>query len=344
MKYYNEFKNIRSLGRILLLKEAIARRIKIKNLNKEQEDLAFFELSYKNHFEYYSDGNVSKILVVTKHCTENKYLSKILLKRKNISVSKGKVFNIKNISTSDKFIKEIGFPLVVKKHNGAFGELVFVDIKNKVEFKKAIDKIFEKNKYVLIEEMFFGTEYRLFATRSKFIAATNRIPANVIGDGIHAIKDLIAVKNSDPKRGVNFSKALMKIKIDDNLLNNLKRQKFKLDSVVKKGEIIYLRNTSNLSTGGDSIDITDQVHPEIKKIAIRAVKAIPGLDYAGVDFMTNKNISEKPTKNSYVVLEVNSVPMTTMHHFPYQGKSRDIAKEIIDILFPETKGRYIKNK
>ena len=111
---------------------------------------------------------------------------------------------------------------------------------------------------------------------------------------------------------------------------------------VVEEEKIYLRNESSVSTGGDSIDVTDLVHPDLKKIAIKAVRAIPGLAYAGVDLMTNKDISKKPTKNSYIVLEINSSPGIDIHHFPFKGKSRDVAKGIIDILFPETKGKYVE--
>ena len=118
---------------------------------------------------------------------------------------------------------------------------------------------------------------------------------------------------------------------------NLIEQKIKADYLPTKNGKTYLRKESNISTGGDSIDVTDLVHLELKKIAIDTVKAIPGLAYAVVDLMTNKDISEKPTKNSYIVIELNASPGIDIHHFPFKGKPRDVAKGIIDILFPETK-------
>ncbi|MCK4525719.1 MAG: cyanophycin synthetase, partial [Candidatus Andersenbacteria bacterium] len=253
----------------------------------------------------------------------------------------GKLFFKDDIRKISKFTDKIKYPIVVKPYDGTHGNLVFIGIRNKEDCEKAVKKILKENEYVLIEKMFIGTEYRIFATRNKFIAATNRVPANIIGDGIHTVRDLVNIKNSDPRRGDDYDKALIKIKIDKNLLNNLKKQKLKLSSIIKNKKIVYLRNTSNLSTGGDSVDVTDQIHPDIKKIAVKAVRAIPGLAYAGVDFMTNKDISKKPTKNSYIIIEINSSPMISMHHSPYQGKSRNVAKEIIDILFPETKRKYV---
>lgn len=107
---------------------------------------------------------------------------------------------------------------------------------------------------------------------------------------------------------------------------------------------IYLRKNSNLSTGGDSIDLTDETHPELKKIAVKAINAIPGLAYGGVDLMSSRDISKKPTKNSYIILEINSSPGISMHYDPIKGKTRDVAKDVIDLLFPETKDKVKRVK
>ena len=206
---------------------------------------------------------------------------------------------------------------------------------------KLIEKVLKRNKYVLVEKEFKGKDFRIVATRNKFLAATYREPANVIGDGIHSIRELIKIKNSDFLRGGD-EQPLVKIKVNNEVKKNLSDQKLNSESVVLKGKKVYLRKNANISTGGDSIDVTDLIHPEFKKIAVCAVCAIPGLAYAGVDLMTNNDISQKPTKNSYVIIEMNSSPGISIHHFPYQGKPRNVAKGIIDILFPETKGKYIK--
>ncbi|MCK5085421.1 hypothetical protein KAK05_01790 [Candidatus Parcubacteria bacterium] len=338
-------KNIKKMSSVILATESLKRGIKVVHINDYQKELAFLELSYKNHFEYTLGSNISKTTATGNYAMKNKALTKSLLARTKISVARGKLFHKSEVNEINEFTKKIGYPIVVKPFDDDHGNLVFIGIKTKKEYDNAIEKVLEKNNYVLVEKEFKGKEFRIIASRSKFIAATNRVPANIIGDGIHTVRELIKIKNKDPRRGEDYLFPLTKIKINNITRQCLLEQKIKMETILSSEEKIYLRKNSNLSTGGDSIDVTDQVHPEIRKIAVKAVKAIPGLAYAGVDLMTNKDISEKPTKNSYIIIEINVSPMISMHHFPYQGKSRDVAKEIIDILFPETKkNRQINDK
>lgn len=334
-------KNIRSISSALLANEAKRRGIKVEHINNYQKEMAFLELSYKNYFEYFLGEKSSRTSVTASEATENKALTKSLLKKENINIAKGKLFERScSINEIHEFIEKTGYPVVIKIFNGAHGNSVFIGLKNKKDCDKAIRKVFGKNKYVLVEKEFKGKEFRFITTTRKVLAVTYRDPANVVGDGIHNIKELVKIKNSDPMRGEKNEKPLTKIKIDNITKQNLIEQKIKLDYVLTKGKKIYLRKESNISTGGDSIDVTDQVHPELKKIAIRSVRAIPGLAYAGVDLMSSKDISKKPTKKSYIIVELNASPGIYPQHFPYQGKSRNVAKGIIDILFPETKGKY----
>ncbi len=328
----------------ILAEEAISRGIKINHINNYQKEMAFLELIYKNHYEYILGSNISKSTVCATYAVENKSLTKKLLTRVKISVVKGKLFNKKNIEDVYKFIDKIKYPIVIKPFDGVHGDLVFIGINNKNNCEKAINCILKKNNYVLVEKEFSGKEFRFIAGRNKVFAVAQRDPANVVGNGIHSIRELIKIKNQDPRRGEGHMCPLTKIKIDNRIKQYLKEQKKEMESILPFDKKIYLRKNSNLSTGGDSIDVTDQVHPELKMIAVKTIQAIPGLAYGGIDIMINKDISEKPTKNSYVIIELNPSPGLRMHHFPAIGKSRNVAKEIINILFPETKGKYIKNK
>ncbi len=329
-------KTIRSLSSRLLAEEALKRGISVKHLNPYQDDEAFLELDYRKHKEFIIGQRISKTSLEAYWITEEKALTKNFLKIKNINVVSGKIFKKNNYIEISDYCKKIKFPVVVKPIAGAHGESVYTNIKNSNELKIILKKVFIKNNYILAEKMFFGNEYRLIATRSKFLAATNRVPANIVGDGIHNVKELITIKNNNPRRGGDYKKALIKIKVDKGALEVLKKQKLRLTSVIKKNKVISLRNNSNLSTGGDSVDVTDLVHQDIKKIAVKIIRAIPYLAYAGIDIMVSENISKKPTKKNYAVVEMNSSPMISMHHFPYKGKSRNVAKKIIDILFSET--------
>ena len=337
----NAPKSIKAISSVILAEEALKRGIKVDHINDYQEEMAFLELSYRKHFEYIIGQKSSKTSAPASYAEGNKALTRSLLSRKKISVAKGMLFHKNKIDEAYEFIKEIEYPVVIKPFDGAHGDSVFIGLKNKKGCDEAIKKIIEKNNYVLIEREFKGKEFRFITTSSKVLAVTYRDPANVVGDGIHNIRELIKIKNSDPMRGEKNEKPLTKIKIDNITKQNLVEQNIKLDYIPAKERKIYLRKESNISTGGDSIDVTDQVHLELKKIAVRSVKAIPGLAYAGVDLMTNKDISKKPTKSSYIIVELNSSPGIYPQHFPYQGKSRNVAKEIIDILFPETKRKYV---
>lgn len=115
-----------------------------------------------------------------------------------------------------------------------------------------------------------------------------------------------------------------------NLLN------LKLDSIPKVNEKVYLRANSNIATGGTCEDFTDKVHPSVIKICKKVLETFPGLPYAGIDFLCS-DISKKQTKNSYIILEVNSIPGIKMHMYPSIGTSRNISKYIVDLMFPETK-------
>jgi D-alanine-D-alanine ligase-like ATP-grasp enzyme len=188
----------------------------------------------------------------------------------------------------------------------------------------------------LVEPQFEGTEYRLLATRTKLLAATKRVPANVSGDGENDIQYLINEKNDDPRRNGIMENVFPKIPTDSTLIRHLRKQKLTLGSVLGYNRLVYLRKNSNISTGGDGVDVTDIVHPDIAEIAMNAVRAIPGLRYAGVDFMTNKSIDSVPGKDTYRIIEMNASPGFDIHHFPYSGKSRDVASGIVDALFPES--------
>ncbi|MFZ2970445.1 MAG: hypothetical protein WA063_04820 [Minisyncoccia bacterium] len=337
MKKEKTIKTIKSISSLLLANEALKRSISVKHLNPYRNDEAFLELNYKNHSEFIIGQRTSLISFAAYWILENKDLTRQLLKKNGISIPSGAVFNKNNTSEILDYCRNIGFPVVAKPTCGAHGDLVFVGIENKKELDEAIKKILNEYSCVLIEKMFFGEEYRIVATRNKFIAATKREPANVVGDGTHSIGELVEIKNSDLRRGDTYQDIFVKIKIDEVAEKMLLSQKLKLDDILSKGRIVYLRNNSNISTGGDSIDVTDIVHADFKRIAVKIIRSIPELPYGGIDIMSNQDISKKPTKKSYTILEANSSPGISLQHYPFEGKPRNVAKEIIDMLFPETK-------
>ncbi len=298
-----------------------------------------FRLWSESHSEFFTgevSGATSYIGYIS--CLD-KYRTKCFLQKNNVSTPKG--FLISKNTSHDEIVKifdELHKPLVVKPAFGKKGEKVFMHISDKETFMSSLLSAFEYQKNgnvgVLVEEQFSGKEYRILVSREKVVGVLNRVPANVVGDGIHTIEELIDKKNEDTRRQDNPKWYLVKIKKDETVLLFLEKQGLSLTSVVPEGKQIFLRGNSNISTGGDSIDMTDTIHPSVGEIALRAINSIPGLAFAGVDFMT-ENIHQQQNADTYKIIEINHSPALEMHHFPFQGTPRNAAREFILTMFPE---------
>lgn len=329
-----------SISTAIIAAEAKKRGIKVIPIHPGKVIL----LKVGDHEEYFFYQFSSLTSSVAHQISNHKDAARSFLARHGLSVSRGGDFDPTSLPQALEFFNKINKPVVLKPTSGSHGRCVFTGIKTEKDFKECWSKIKRKYKRILVEEMFQGgTEYRIVATREKVLAITNRVPANVAGDGIHTIKELVKIKNNDPRRAeddsyADHSKPLVKIKIDGMVKRMLEEKGLNADSIPKNGQLIFLRKNSNLSTGGDSIDYTDKVHPSVKKLAVEAIRSIPGLNYGGVDFLS-KDITKEQTKDIYIIIEVNVSPGIFMHHFPYKGKPRDVAKEILDITFPETKAK-----
>ena len=293
------YKNV-TLSTNLLIKRA-------KELGLEVYQLfpggRFFEFRYKNHKEYLRAQITSATTSIADFVLKDKSVTKYFLKKEKISVTRGNIFKVKESKEAMAYATKIGYPIIIKPLEGTHGNLVFMDIRNRQALKNAIKKFGRHQKRFLLEKQFEGDEYRILATREKVLGIIYRIPANVIGDGEHTISQLIDLKNDDPRRGASYNYSLIKIKIDSQVRDTLKKQKYSLGSAPPAGKVVYLRKNSNLSTGGDSIDVTDEVDPSVKEIAVKAIQAIPGLPYAGIDFIT-KDVNKPQSRRSYQIIEM----------------------------------------
>lgn len=300
-------------------------------------DTEIIELNYNNKIQYFRKKTPSTNSSISAAVCREKFACKVLLQRANINVVSG--FTIYK-DDSDIYIeslwKSLQKPLVLKPSQGTEGKGVEVNLTKFSDCLNKVREYFESPLYeggLILEEMFIGSEYRILATREKVMAVMERKPAFIVGDGEHSVKDLVELENNNSLR--NIAKTLYPhIILDSTSKELLDEQGLDLTSIPAKDQLVRLKRVSNISVGGVAIDRTDEIHESVREIALQAVQAIPGLMWAGIDFMT-KDIFAPQSQTSYVIIEINSAPEFDMHDIPMQGKSRGITKEFLYIMFPE---------
>lgn len=228
--------------------------------------------------------------------------------------------------------KRIGFPVVVKPLNANHGRGVSIRLMEPEQVEKAFAAAREHSRAVLVESFLEGLDHRLLVVNGELIAASKRMPGHVVGDGTSSIAALVEEVNRDPRRGVGHEKVLTRLELDDQAQRLLAKRGYTFDTVPAAGETVYLRATANLSTGGTAIDVTDVIHPDNRQMAVRAIRAI-GLDVGGVDFLT-PDITRSYKDVGGGICEVNAAPGFRMHVSPSEGRPRDAAGPVIDMLFP----------
>lgn len=229
----------------------------------------------------------------------------------------------RNIDAGWKYAQKIGLPVIVKPNSGSQGCGVSL-VHNKKEFYRAMRVAFKNDRIALVQRPVKGKDYRIVILDKKLISAYERIPLSVIGDGKSTILSLLKKKQ---KKFIASSRDTQ-IKVNDpRMVEKLHHQGLTFRSIPKKGERIYLLDNANLSTGGDSVDVTNAVHPEFREIAIKLTKDM-GLRLCGVDLMIEGDITQKP--NKYWVLEINSAP--GLDHYARSGKAQE---KIVEDLYTE---------
>jgi cyanophycin synthetase len=234
--------------------------------------------------------------------------------------------------------QEIGLPVVVKPQYGNQGRGVATNLATKEQVLAAYAAAREEESTILVEQFAPGGDYRLLVVGDKMVAAARREPAQVIGDGVHSVEDLVQITNDDPRRGDDHATSLSKIVLDAVALQVLGDQGLVPASIPADGTRVIIRRNANLSTGGTATDVTELVHPDVAARAIEAARVV-GLDVAGVDVVA-LDISSPLEAQRGVVVEVNAAPGLRMHLKPSVGKSRPVGEAIVGTLFaPGETGR-----
>lgn len=261
----------------------------------------------------------------------NKEETKLLLEAAEIPVPRGTV--IRTEAGLDEAIQKFGYPLVIKPIDGNHGKGNTTNITNREQAIKALEAAKQYGRNVIVERFITGYDFRCLVINNKFICAALRTPASVVGDGVHTIQWLIDETNKDPRRGYGHEKVLTQITMDQFTQKMLDDAGITLETIPGKGERVLLKPTANLSTGGTSTDVTDEVHPTNIFMFERIAKII-GLDICGIDVMA-VDLRTPVSENGGAILEVNAAPGFRMHIDPAEGLPRNVAEPVIDMLFPK---------
>ena len=310
-----------------IVDEAAKRGIPYIRLNKH----SLVQLGYGVHQKRIratiasTTGNIAVDIACDKEETKN------LLGAAEIPVPKGDVIRTEEglISAIDR----IGYPVVIKPIDGNHGKGNTTNITTWEQALKALEAARMYSRNVIVEKFITGFDFRILVINYKFICAALRTPASVTGDGIHTIQHLIDETNKDPRRGYGHEKVLTQITIDQFTQKMLDEKGYSLYTIPAKDEFVLLKPTANLSTGGTSTDVTDEVHPANIFMCERIARII-GLDICGIDIMAT-DLRSPVTENGGCVLEVNAAPGFRMHIDPSNGLPRNVAEPVVDMLFPK---------
>jgi cyanophycin synthetase len=230
----------------------------------------------------------------------------------------------------------MGFPVVLKPAAGRKGEGVIIGLADAEAVHAAASGLLQTSGQVLVQSFLPGADHRLLVVAGRLVAAARRQSAGVVGDGTTQIGALIEAANLDPRRGTGFRALMNRIEIDDELRRVLAGQGLTLDDIPAAGARVRLRLTANISTGGDSVDVTDSVHPDNAWLAERAARAL-GLSVSGVDFLT-PDISRSWREVGGGVCEVNAGVGLRAHWLA--DPTRDVVGPILDTIYsPGDDGR-----
>ena len=260
----------------------------------------------------------------------NKDATRNLLSKSYIPVPRGTL--IYDIDDLEEAVKEIGFPLVTKPVNGNHGRGITTQITTLEQAKNGFFEAQKISEHVIVERFINGNDYRFLVINYKLVAVAQRTQALVVGDGISTIEALIIEINSDPIRGEGHQKMLTKIKIDAATQSILEAKKLAPESILPRGEILFLKDTANLSSGGTATDVTDLVHPDNVFMAERIARLM-NLDICGIDIMA-EDVFVPITEKNGGVIEVNAAPGLRMHLSPTKGMPRNVAEPLVNMLFP----------
>jgi D-alanine-D-alanine ligase-like ATP-grasp enzyme len=313
----------------------IGRRIKAQVLFEPRWRIVG-QITFKNGRKcYFRHNTIDLNLLGASDVAKDKDFANFFMRRMGYRTVPGRAFfssdwcdaigSADNIDEAYRYAKKIGFPVIVKPNSGSQGKGVH-KVFTRQQFYKAMRAIFKLDRVALVQQALSGNDYRIVVLDSRIISAYQRIPLNVIGNGRHTIRHLLREKQ---RRFIASSRDTKLKPRDPRIVETLKRYNLSFSSVLPRGERVYLLDNANLSSGGDSIDVTRRVHPEFKRLAICLTKDM-GLRLCGVDLMIEGDITAPP--RTYWILEINAAP--GLDHYARSGRAQQkiVERLYLDVL------------
>ena len=309
-----------------LVAAARARGIPVRRLGEG----SWLQFSHGRHQRRVRAAVTSRTSALAVDLAGDKTMTKRLLRAAGLAVPDGEVAG--TAAEAVAAARRLGFPLAVKPVDGNHGRGVTLRIGSIPEVRAAYRLARQHAERVIVERYVAGRQYRVLVVGGRMVAAAERLPAQVVGDGASTIAALVARTNADPLRGLGHERPLTRIALGEPAIALLARSGLTPASVPAAGEAVLLTEAANLSTGGTAVDVTEAVHPTVAE-ACRRAAAVVGLDVAGVDLVLEDIAAPLPAAG-WGVIEVNASPGLRMHHHPSAGRSRDAAGAIVDWLYP----------
>jgi cyanophycin synthetase len=309
-----------------LVQEAERRGIPVMRL----DDQSLVQLGTGRHQRRIRASITSLTSQIATDAAGDKHLTKRLLRDAGLPVPRGAI-----VRGADEAVREaerLGYPVVTKPLDGNHGRGVSIGLTGPEDVRRGFEEAVRHGRRIIVEQHFQGRDHRILVVDGEIVAVAERIPAHVVGDGQRSIAALVEAVNQDPRRGEGHERVMTRIRLDAQTRGLIAKAGFDLDSVPAAGRTVYLCDTANLSTGGTAVDRTDDIHPDNALVARRAARAI-GLDVAGIDFIV-PDISRSVHETGGGIVEVNAAPGFRMHLQPSEGRARNVARPVIDMLFP----------
>ncbi|WP_336961458.1 ATP-grasp domain-containing protein [Sphingobium aquiterrae] len=313
----------------LIRQAAYARNLRVDILSQDVTILS----DHKMHAAFFQ-GMSDRTRAVSRAASNNKEWTKNLLREAGVRTPRGAMFQADAMADAWAFAQSLEAPVVIKPMTGSGGAGVATEISSFAHFDQAWrEAAATGSPTIMVEDHHGGRDYRVLVIGNAIRAATQRIPAHLVGDGVHTVDALIAIKNE--KRRHSPHDGSKPIKLTPMMVRNLAERNMDGGTVLAAGQYLQLHSVANIGSGGESLDVSEHVHPGWTDIAVRTRKAVFDPLHIGFDLIA-EDIARSPDDQRWVVIEVNANPDMGLHHFVTEGTPRDTAGALVEALFPGT--------